>query len=158
MTIGQSIPRLEDRRFLTGQGCFTDDLQFANALHAVVDVPAALAADAPSVWDDVPGNRCVTWRQGDTAAVDAAFAAAAHVVSLTAHNNRLVGNSIEPRVAIGGWDAANDRAELHTASQGVHLIRRLLCDDVFGWPYDKLRVVTPDVGGGFGPKYFLYPE
>ena len=88
MTIGQSIPRLEDRRFLTGQGCFTDDLQFANALHAVVDVPAALAADAPSVWDDVPGNRCVTWRQGDTAAVDAAFAAAAHVVSLTVHNNR----------------------------------------------------------------------
>ena len=55
-------------------------------------------------------------------------------------------------------DAANDRAVLHTTSQGVHLIRRLLCDHVFGWPHDKLRVVTPDVGGGFGPKFFLYPE
>jgi carbon-monoxide dehydrogenase large subunit len=100
----------------------------------------------------------VTWRLGDATAVDASFAGAAHAVTLTVHNNRLVGNAIEPRVAIGGWDAATDRAVLHTTSQGVHLIRRLLCDHVFDWPHDRLRVVTPDVGGGFGPKFFLYPE
>ena len=128
------------------------------ALPAVVDVRAAAAADPTVVWPEAPDNRAMVWEKGDRAATDAAFAGAAHVVRLQSYNNRLVAASIENRAAIAEHDAQTDVTTLTTPSQGAHLLRDLLCDKVFAEPREKLRVVTPDVGGGFGPKFYLYPE
>jgi carbon-monoxide dehydrogenase large subunit len=124
-------------------------------LPAVVD-PAA-ARHAPPIWDDAPGNLCTLYERGDAAAVEAAFAAAADVVRLSTRNNRLVVNTIEPRAAVGEYDAASGRYTLTTPSQGVHILRDVL-KDVLGVPPERLRVVTPDVGGGFGMKFQVYPE
>jgi carbon-monoxide dehydrogenase large subunit len=110
------------------------------------------------VHEDVPGNLCFDWEIGDAAAVDEAFAEAAHVVELDLVNQRLIPNAIEPRAAIGEYDAASDMTTLYTTSQNPHLIRLLLGAFVMGLPEHKLRVVAPDVGGGFGSKIFHYPE
>jgi len=129
-----------------------------DGLPAVADVRAAADAGAPAVWDEAPDNRSMVWEKGDRAATDAAFAGAAHVVRLQSYNNRLVAASIENRAAFAQHDARAGVTTLTTPSQGVHLLRDLLCDKVFNEPREKLRVVTPDVGGGFGPKFYLYPE
>ncbi len=95
----------------------------------------------------------------DFAATDAAFAKAAHVTTLEIVNNRLVCNSMEPRNAIGDWDAASGRPVLYTGTQGSHFVRDPLAEAVLKVPKEKLRVVTPpNVGGGFGMKAFVYPE
>jgi len=124
-------------------------------LPAVVD-PAA-APTAPAIWDGAPGNLCILYERGDAAAVEAAFARAAHVVRLSTRNNRLVVNPIEPRASVGEYDPASGRYTLTTTSQGVHILRGVL-KDVLGVGPEKLRVVTPDVGGGFGMKFQVYPE
>ena len=123
-------------------------------LPAVVDAREALAAQAPLLWDEAPGNLSYRFERGDKAA----FAEAAHIVEIELVNNRLVVAPIEPRAAIGTYDAAADTFDLLLTGQGVHSLRRQLAEAVFNMPPDHITVRAPDVGGGFGVKNFLYPE
>ncbi len=125
---------------------------------AVVDPGEALKPGAPQVFADVPGNLCYDWSLGDLAAVDAAFANAARIVKLDLVNNRLVPNAMEPRAAIGEFDRATGDYTLFTTSQNPHVIRLLMGAFVLHIPEAKLRVVAPDVGGGFGSKIYHYAE
>lgn len=128
-------------------------------LPAVVDMKAALADGATKVHDDLSDNLCYDWQFGtDTEATNKAFAEAAHVTTLELVNNRLVANPMEPRVAVGDYSRANDESTLYTTSQNPHVIRLLMGAFVLGIPEHKLRVVAPDVGGGFGTKIFHYAE
>ncbi|MGH7102797.1 MAG: xanthine dehydrogenase family protein molybdopterin-binding subunit, partial [Acetobacteraceae bacterium] len=127
-------------------------------LPAVVDGPAAFLSGAPSLWEEVPGNLAFLFRAGDRAATDAAFVAAAHVTDLTLVNNRVIVTPIEPRAAIGRYNASTDTLDLTVTAQGVQGLRHELAADVFHVPDERIRVVAPDVGGGFGMKNFLYPE
>src|SRR3546814_508031 len=95
---------------------------------------------------------------GDEAQVDAAFAKAAHVTKLDLVNNRLIPNAMEPRAAIGEYDEAMDSFTCYSTSQNPHVLRLILCAFIFGLPEHKMRVVAPDVGGGFGSKIFCYAE
>ncbi len=126
-------------------------------LPAVADTASA-AGHASSVHDEAPGNVCYTWGCGDKAATDAAMASAAHVTQLHFRNNRLIPNAIEPRAANASYDPAGDHYTLYVANQNPHVERLLMCAFVLGIPEHKLRVVAPDVGGGFGSKIFLYAE
>ena len=125
-------------------------------LPAVVESRAALAPGAPQLWPEAPGNEAFRFERGDKPAVDAAFAAAAHVVELDLVNNRVHAAPIEPRAAVARWDGA--RFDLLLSGQGVHGIRRQLARDVFHLPEEDFRLHCPDVGGGFGLKNFLFPE
>jgi carbon-monoxide dehydrogenase large subunit len=127
-------------------------------LPAVASLDAAGAEGAPLVWDDAPGNICFDWEIGDATATDAAFAKAAQVASIDIVNNRLIANAMEPRAAIGDYDSGKDEYTLFTTSQNPHVIRMLMGAFVLGIPEHKLRVVSPDVGGGFGSKIFHYAE
>lgn len=128
-------------------------------LPAVVDMKAALTDGATKVHDDLSDNLCYDWQFGtDTETTDKAFAEAAHVTTLELVNNRLVANPMEPRVAVGDYSRANDESTLYTTSQNPHVIRLLMGAFVLGIPEHKLRVVAPDVGGGFGTKIFHYAE
>ncbi|MBE9638043.1 xanthine dehydrogenase family protein molybdopterin-binding subunit [Salipiger mangrovisoli] len=128
-------------------------------LPAVVDMRGALEGGSARVHDDLPGNLCYDWQFGsDTATVEAAFASAAHVTTLELVNNRLVANPMEPRVALAEYARAGDESTLYTTSQNPHVIRLLMGAFVLGIPEHKLRVVAPDVGGGFGTKIFHYAE
>jgi aerobic carbon-monoxide dehydrogenase large subunit len=127
-------------------------------LPAVVDAVEALAADAPLLWDEAPGNLSYRFERGDKAAVEAAFAEAAHTVEIELVNNRLVVAPIEPRAAIASYDAAAERFELLLTGQGVHSLRQQLAGAVFHVSPELIVVRAPDVGGGFGAKNFLYPE
>ncbi len=127
-------------------------------LPVVTGTDAARAADAPQLWPEAPGNLSLDWEQGDKAATDAAFAQAVHVTRLEMVNNRVVINSLEPRGAVGIYDAADDSYTLYTGTQGSHRLRTWLAEQIFKIPADKMRVVTPDVGGGFGMKIFIYPD
>jgi carbon-monoxide dehydrogenase large subunit len=124
-------------------------------LDAVSDLMAALEPGAPLVWPDAPSNRCFQWGVGDAAATEALFAKAAHVTKLSVVNNRVVVASMETRAALGEW--RDGRFTLTTNTQGGWGLKGRIAG-VFGMPADSLRVVTPDVGGGFGMKSFLYPE
>jgi aerobic carbon-monoxide dehydrogenase large subunit len=126
-------------------------------LPPVVDMRAA-AKGGPQIWPQARGNVCFEWYDGDEAKTDAAFASAAHKVSLDLVNNRLVANSLEPRGAIGEWDAGSESYTLHATTQGVHLIRGIVAEHIFKVPPAKVRVITHDVGGGFGMKVFFYAE
>ena len=127
-------------------------------LPAVVDAPTALMAGAPLLWDEAPGNVSYRFERGDKPAVEAALAAAAHTIEIELVNNRLVVAPIEPRAAIGQYDAAADRFELLLTGQAVHSLRQQLANAVFHMPAERITVRAPDVGGGFGVKNFLYPE
>ncbi len=127
-------------------------------LPAIASVRDAVAPGAPLVHDDVPNNVCFDWHIGDKAIVDAAFAQAAHVVELDLTNNRLVPNALETRSAIGDFDRSSGEFTLYTTSQNPHVIRLLMGAFVLHIPEHKLRVVAPDVGGGFGSKIFHYAE
>jgi carbon-monoxide dehydrogenase large subunit len=133
------------------------DITF-DVLPAIGLVTDAVKPAAPAVHDEAPHNLCYDWHIGDPAAVDAAFAKAAHVVELDLTNNRLAPNAIEPRAAIGDYDMAGDRYTLYTTSQNPHVIRLLMGAFTLHVPEHKLRVVAPDVGGGFGSKIFHYAE
>ncbi len=125
-------------------------------LPAVVDV--ATATEADQLHESVPNNRCYDWEFGDQAATEAAFARAAHVTYLDIVNNRLIPNAMEPRAAIGCYNAASGDYTLYMNSQNPHLERLVLAAFVQLAPESKLRVVSPDVGGGFGSKIFIYAE
>ena len=127
-------------------------------LPAASDVERALAPGAHPLWPEAPGNVAFDWTDGDGAAVDAAFRSAAHVARVRLHDTRLAPSALEPRTAIGQWDAAGERYTLIASTQGVAVVRRLLAEGVFKIPPQKLRVVTYDVGGGFGMKVQAYPE
>jgi len=127
-------------------------------LDAVIDTASASKPGQPLVHDDVPANTCFTWGHGDPAAVDAAFAKAAHVSALDIINNRLVPNAIEPRAVNAQFSRMDDSYTLYVTSQNPHVERLLMCAFVLGLSEAKVRVIAPDVGGGFGSKIFLYPE
>jgi aerobic carbon-monoxide dehydrogenase large subunit len=127
-------------------------------LPAAVDTAHALDPGQPQVWDDAPGNLCFDWEVGDRAAVEGAVVRARHRISLELVNNRIVVNSMEPRGAIGEHNPGEDSYTLWSSTQGSHFLRNLLADSVFKIPENRIRVVTRDVGGGFGMKLFLYPE
>jgi aerobic carbon-monoxide dehydrogenase large subunit len=127
-------------------------------LPAAVDTAHALDPGQPQVWDEAPGNLCFDWEIGDRAAVERAMAGARHRIAIELVNNRVVVNSMEPRGAIGEYDRGEDAYTLWSSTQGSHFIRNLLAESVFRIPENRIRVVTRDVGGGFGMKLFLYPE
>ncbi|MDR7269811.1 carbon-monoxide dehydrogenase large subunit [Pelomonas saccharophila] len=126
-------------------------------LPAVADTAAAIGHKG-SVHDEAADNRCYTWGCGDKAATDVAMASAPHVTKLEFRNNRLIPNALEPRAANASYNPADDAYTLYVANQNPHVERLLMCAFVLGIPEHKLRVVAPDVGGGFGSKIFLYAE
>ncbi len=127
-------------------------------LPAVASMAAAQAPGAPLVHEGVAGNLCYDWHIGDAAQVEAAFAKAAHRVVFETTNNRLVPNAMEPRCAVGDYDTTTGEHTLYTTSQNPHVIRLLMGAFVLNIPEAKLRVVAPDVGGGFGSKIYHYAE
>jgi len=127
-------------------------------LPAVADTYAATKPGAPRVWADVGNNVCFDLALGDRAAVDAAFARAKHVTRLELVNNRLVANPLEPRAAVADYDPATGRSTLYTPTQGPHLIRNQIAGQILKLDPRELRVVSGNVGGGFGMKIFLHPE
>jgi carbon-monoxide dehydrogenase large subunit len=118
----------------------------------------AKARGGPAIHEIAPDNTCYVWALGDKSAVDAAFAKAAHVTRLEFVNNRLVPNAIEPRAVNAVYSRADDSTTLYVASQNPHVERLLMTAFVLGLPENKVRVVAPDVGGGFGSKIYLYAE
>lgn len=129
-----------------------------DVLPAVVSGVDALKPGAPQIHEQAPGNKCYTWALGDKAAVDAAFATAHHVSKVDIVNNRLVPNAIEPRAAVASYNRAEQSYTLYVASQNPHVERLLMTAFVLGLPETKVRVIAPDVGGGFGSKIYLYAE
>lgn len=127
-------------------------------LDAVVDVVDAQKNGAPQIHEDVPSNIPFDWELGDKEATDAAIAGSTHVTTIEYANQRLIPNAIEPRCAIGDYDSTRDYYTLYTSSQNPHVIRLLMSAFVMGIPEHKVRVVSPDVGGGFGSKIFHYAE
>jgi carbon-monoxide dehydrogenase large subunit len=123
-------------------------------------VVTASAADASSaqIHEEAPDNTCFDWHLGDAAAVDEAFKAARHRVALDLVNTRILANPMEPRSALADFEASTQNCTLYTSSQNPHLIRSMICGGVLDIPEHRLRVVAPDVGGGFGVKCYLYPE
>jgi carbon-monoxide dehydrogenase large subunit len=128
-------------------------------LPVLVEVDHAAQSDAPKIWEDCPnGNIGVTITFGDQRATDAVFAAAKHVASVRLVNNRLTASPIEPRCALGVYEAGDSRYTLYTSSQDPHSVRTALSAEVLHVPESKIRVISPDVGGGFGMKTNIYPE
>jgi aerobic carbon-monoxide dehydrogenase large subunit len=126
-------------------------------LPAVTDARAAQAKGAPQLHACAARNVCFRWARGDEAAVRAALRSAAHVVAIDLVNNRLVGAAIEPRAVIGAVDPQSEKLTLYSSTQAPHHIRRQVTEQL-GIPESALRVISPDVGGGFGYKGKLYPE
>src|SRR6195952_1806075 len=127
-------------------------------LPAAADIRAAIKPGAPQLHPEAPGNVIYDWTIGEEAATDAAFKAAANVVALDITNNRLVPNAMEPRAAIAEYNEAEEHFTLYTTSQNPHVARLVLSAFYNIAPEHKLRVIAPDVGGGFGSKIYIYPE
>jgi aerobic carbon-monoxide dehydrogenase large subunit len=128
-------------------------------LSCVTNAAEAVKPNAPKVHDELPNNICFDWELGNPKSeVDEAMSKAAHVTKLEFINQRLIPNAIEPRSYIGSYDATSDKYTLYTSTQNPHLIRLLMCAFVLGLPEHKVRVVGPDVGGGFGSKIYHYTE
>ncbi|MEQ9642123.1 MAG: xanthine dehydrogenase family protein molybdopterin-binding subunit [Alphaproteobacteria bacterium] len=121
-------------------------------------VAAALADGAPAIWAEAPNNVALDWVDGDMAAVATAFEKAAHVTRVRLADTRVAPVAMEPRAAVGEWDEAAQRYTLTASTQGVAVVRRLFAESVFKVPAETIRVVTHDVGGGFGMKVQAYPE
>lgn len=127
-------------------------------LPAAASIAAAIAKGAPQLHPEAPGNLIYDWHIGDQAATDAAFKNAANVVAMDIVNNRLVPNAMEPRAAVAEYDSAEEHFTLYTTSQNPHVARLVLSAFYNVAQEHKLRVIAPDVGGGFGSKIFIYPE
>jgi aerobic carbon-monoxide dehydrogenase large subunit len=125
---------------------------------AIAVTGEALSSEAPLVWPQADSNLAYVENYGNRAKTDRAFAKASHVSRISFYNNRLVSNYLETRSAIGEWNEVENRYVLTSGSQGVHGVRARLAEKVFGIPKKQLRVITPDVGGGFGPKAITYRE
>jgi aerobic carbon-monoxide dehydrogenase large subunit len=133
------------------------EVQFDH-LAAASDVDRALAKDAPAIWPGAPGNIALDWEDGDAAAVDAAFARAAHIERVKLIDTRLAPSAIEPRAAIASFDPQTQRYTLIAPTQGVAVVRKILAENVFNVPANQIRILTYDVGGGFGMKVQTYSE
>ena len=129
-----------------------------DVLPAATDLATAHLPGAPQVWHTAPGNICFDWEAGDAAKTEALIAEAAHVTRLTVVNNRVVVASMEGRACLAEYDGGSGRFRLHAGTQGSWLVKNLLADTVFKLPKDRFQVITPDVGGGFGMKLYLYAE
>jgi aerobic carbon-monoxide dehydrogenase large subunit len=129
-----------------------------NVHTAVVDLGSAQQAGKPQIHAEAPNNTVYQWHLGDKAIVDAAFGKAKHVTRIDLVNNRLIPNSMEPRAAIAEYDRGSGGYTLYTTSQNPHLARLVLSAFIGIAPENKLRVIAPDVGGGFGSKIFVYAE
>jgi carbon-monoxide dehydrogenase large subunit len=127
-------------------------------LPAVVNAKAAAQEGAPLIYDEISNNTSYYWCLGDKEATDKAFSAADHVVELDLINQRLIPNAMEPRAVAAQWNRFGEEMTVWTSSQNPHIIRLLLSGFTLGIPEHKLRVISPDVGGGFGSKIFHYPE
>lgn len=127
-------------------------------LKPVIDMAHATDQGAPVIHDVAPHNQVYDWHLGDKSAADSAFAKAKHVTKIDLVNNRLIPNAMEPRAAIGDYDAGQDAFTLYTTSQNPHVARLVLSAFIGIAPEHKLRVIAPDVGGGFGSKIFIYAE
>ncbi|GAB1716717.1 MAG: xanthine dehydrogenase, molybdenum binding subunit apoprotein [Nitrobacter sp.] len=127
-------------------------------LASVVGVANAVKKGAPQVWPDHPGNLLFDVSIGDRNAADVAFAGAHAVAEISIVNPRVVTNYMETRAAVCEYDAKHDRLTLTAGSQGSHRLREILCQSVLKIPMEKMRVICPDVGGGFGTKLFPYRE
>ncbi len=127
-------------------------------LDVVVGIEDALADGAPLVWPEFGTNKAFTLGHGDADKCAEAFKKAAHVTKIRIVNNRLVANYMEARACIGEYDAETERYTLTSGTQGGHGTRDVICSDILGIDPSRLRVVTPDVGGGFGTKIFVYRE
>ncbi len=132
-------------------------IEYADSESATT-IKQAEAPGAPRVWADAADNRCFSFQRGDAAATDAAFAAAASVVSLNIHNNRVSANPMEPRASAAWIDSSDGRLILCTGSQNPHGLRPVLAANVFSIPETDIRVISPDVGGGFGMKNNAFQE
>lgn len=139
------------------EGAAAVDVDYA-ALPSVTSAVEALAAGAPRVWDELPSNLAVDWETGNKAAADAAFASAAHVARLDLVNNRVIVAAMEPRGATAEYDAVQGRYTLYTPTGGGTVIQMDLAEKGLKVPAASVRVVTPEVGGGFGIKNYIYPE
>ena len=122
------------------------------------NIEAALADGAPQIHENAPGNVIYDWEIGEKDATEAALASAAHVTEMDITNNRLSPNPMETRAAIATFDEAEDHYTLYTTSQNPHVARLVLSAFYAVAPEHKLRVIAPDVGGGFGSKIYIYPE
>jgi aerobic carbon-monoxide dehydrogenase large subunit len=129
-------------------------------LPAIVDMAAAVANKDNRVHDEIENNVCFDWGwiEDNRAKVDEAFKTAPHVTTLELINNRLAPNAMEPRASIGDYDSGTEDYKLYTTSQNPHLSRLLIAAFVMGMPENKLTVIAPDVGGGFGSKIYHYGE
>ncbi|MFZ0836050.1 MAG: molybdopterin cofactor-binding domain-containing protein [Xanthobacteraceae bacterium] len=127
------------------------------ALPAVTSIAEAIREDAPQIWSEIPRNCCLTFDAGDAEAVDRAFTAAAHIVRHTFHTNRIVNCQLEPRAAVGIYDNTTGEFCLISGNQGVTKLQMSIAP-ALRVDKSKLRVVCPDVGGGFGPRTYVYPE
>jgi aerobic carbon-monoxide dehydrogenase large subunit len=127
-------------------------------LPAVIDIAGAAKPGQRHIHEAAPNNTVYNWHLGDKAATDAAFASAAHVTKIDLVNNRMIPNAMEPRAALGDYDSGTDTMTLYTTSQNPHVARVVLSAFVGLAPENKLRVIAPDVGGGFGSKIFIYAD
>ncbi|MBP1852210.1 xanthine dehydrogenase family protein molybdopterin-binding subunit [Rhizobium halophytocola] len=127
-------------------------------LPVVTDAQQALKPGAPQIHPEAAGNLIFDWEIGDESAADQAIAEAAHVTELTLVNNRLSPNALEPRATLGIYDASEDHYTCYTTSQNPHVARLVMSAFYNVAPENKLRVIAPDVGGGFGSKIYIYPE
>jgi carbon-monoxide dehydrogenase large subunit len=127
-------------------------------LAAVVTAGDALRPDAPVLYEEASTNLCFEWSLGDREKTEAAFAGAHRVVDLDLLNSRIIAHPMEARAVNALYNPAKEEYELYTSSQNPHLVRMLLCNSVLHVPESKMRVVAPDVGGGFGVKCYVYPE
>ncbi|HTO31220.1 MAG TPA: xanthine dehydrogenase family protein molybdopterin-binding subunit [Pararhizobium sp.] len=129
-----------------------------DVLPAVTEAVKALEAGQPQIHPEAPNNLIFDWQIGDGAAADKAIAEAAHVTEIKIHNNRLAPNPMEPRATLGIYDSAEDHYTCYTTSQNPHVARLVMSAFYNVAPENKLRVIAPDVGGGFGSKIYIYPE
>ena len=122
------------------------------------NVDTASAMSSPLLHDEAPNNLCYDWEMGEEAAIDEAIAKADHVTTIELTNNRLIPNAVEPRACVAEYDRGLDEYTLYLTNQNPHLLRLNLCAYVFNIPESRMRVVAPDVGGGFGSKIYTYAE
>ncbi|MEM9105992.1 MAG: xanthine dehydrogenase family protein molybdopterin-binding subunit [Pseudomonadota bacterium] len=127
-------------------------------MDVIAEMATALDEDAPLVWPELGSNRVYVFEQGDSEETEAAFKDAHHVTEIFFHNNRLVSNYMEPRAALAEWHDAEDSFTVHLGTQGVHFMRNTLAKHNFHMEPEQIRVITGDVGGGFGTRYHNYRE
>ena len=127
-------------------------------LPAIIDAQKAMDEGAPQIHPEAPNNLIYDWEIGEEGATDEAFGRAAHVTEMRIVNNRLVPSAMEPRAALGQYDEIDDHFTLYTTSQNPHVARLVMSAFYNVAPENKLRVIAPDVGGGFGSKIYIYPE